>query len=689
MRIQLFVATASLVLLPYVASTGNAGEATDEIVVVERSVAADVSSIDVERELLVDTAAALRDIPGATVNRNGPLSGIAQYRGMFGDRVAVDIDQLGIISGGPNAMDTPLSYMSPMMTGELVVARGIASVSLAPESIGGHISATTSRGNFGDDTFGLSGMLGTRFADNGRISTTAARLTLADDSHRISAITEIDSGDDIDTPVGTIVPTRLQRDRYDLSYAYEGGAGSVLLFAGKLDTGKTGTPALPMDIVFIDTELFGAQFGFDMPGPFSLEGRIHYNDVGHGMDNFSLRQAPTPMRQRLNTASGEGTQFQVAGTLDNPMSTTVIGVDGIDASHESVITNPMNTMFRVDNFVGVERTLIGGFVEWRRIVGKGELEIGARVNHVSSNAGAVSAAGMMGPMGEIVDQLAQMFNSSQRNLGWNTYDAVAKFRYVARPGVEWTFEAGRKSRAPSFQELYLWLPMQATGGLADGRTYIGSRTLREERSNEIVVGLSVDAGRLTFSPQVYFRAVDDYILGVPSTNALANAVAMMMSGDAPLEFANVDAEIWGIDGAWDLAITDQLLLDGRVSMVHGKRTDINDDLYRLSPINASIGLAYVGDSWTMRSEVIGFADQKRVSALSNEARTDGYWLFNVGFRWNPIPALGVEARIDNLFDETYQNHVTGVNRADGSGIPVGERLYGTGRTLSAGLIFSF
>jgi iron complex outermembrane receptor protein len=138
------VAVASLMILPMLVIADDElqgkKEDADEIVVVGRSVSTSSARIEVERELLVDTAAALRDIPGASVNRNGPITGIAQYRGMYGDRVAVDIDQLGVISGGPNAMDAPLSYMSPMMTEELVVSRGIASVSLAPEAIGGHIS---------------------------------------------------------------------------------------------------------------------------------------------------------------------------------------------------------------------------------------------------------------------------------------------------------------------------------------------------------------------------------------------------------------------------------------------------------------------------------------------------------------------------------------------------------------------
>ena len=39
-----------------------------------------------------DTAQLLRKMPGANVNKNGELTGIAQYRGMFGDRIRVSVD---------------------------------------------------------------------------------------------------------------------------------------------------------------------------------------------------------------------------------------------------------------------------------------------------------------------------------------------------------------------------------------------------------------------------------------------------------------------------------------------------------------------------------------------------------------------------------------------------------------------
>ncbi len=77
------------------------------------------------------------------------------------------------------------------------------------------------------------------------------------------------------------------------------------------------------------------------------------------------------------------------------------------------------------------------------------------------------------------------------------------------------------------------------------------------------------------------------------------------------------------------------------------------------------------------------------SIVNEETETPGYWLVNVGASWNPAAALRIEARVDNLLDESYQDHVVGINRAGGSDIAMGTRLYGAKRTISAGLIYSF
>ena len=658
----------------------------DEIVVADHAFAAGAAVTRVEQEMLLDTAVALKGMPGANVNSNGLITGIAQYRGMYGDRVAVTIDNHAIVTGGPNAMDTPLSYVSPMITEELVVDRGIASVSSAPESIGGHMSARLARGSFGEQEFALSGFVGSRYSTNGDIATSAGRLTIADNSHRISAIAEVDTGQNVKTPAGEIRPSIVDRKRYDVSYAYTNGDDHFVVFGGKLDTGDSGTPALPMDIRVIDSNLFGSHFLYALSPTLSIEGRVSTSDVEHVMDNFALRDAPPATMQRQNLATGSGTTLALAGKFDLQTSTLRLGLESTVADHDATITNPNNAAFRIANFSGVERDLTSLYGEWLVERHSSALELGVSVKRVETVAAEVGATGIMNPA---VGMLATTFNSANRDLSFDDIDAVIKYRRRAGNDVEWRIEVARKSRAPSYQELYLWLPMQATGWLADGRTYIGDLDLKSETSNELNLGLSATRGRLSVSPQVFYKQVDDYIQGAPTTSAAANMFSAMMAGQPALQFANTDAEIWGIDVNYTLQISDRFSVDGVATYARGRRTDISDNLYRLAPLNGSIGLTYANESWVLDTRVIAYSSQKKVAAFNDEQPTDGYEIVNAGFVWMPTKSLRVEARIDNVFDATYQDHLAGVNRAGGSDIAIGSRLYGVERTFGAGVIFSF
>ncbi|MDJ0793687.1 MAG: TonB-dependent receptor [Woeseiaceae bacterium] len=661
----------------------------DEIVVVGRSVATSLTAIEVAREMVVDTASMLKDVPGANVNNNGPITGIAQYRGMFGDRISVAIDDMGVVGGCPNAMTPPLSDVSPMITGELSVTRGIPSVSLAPESIGGHVATELARGDFTQDGSDLSGFVGTRFSGNGNVSTSAGRLTVASPVHKVSLIAEVDDGDDVDTPAGTIRPSQLHRERADLSYAYSGDRSRLLVFFGQLDTEETGTPALPMDIRFVRTDFAGVQAAFDVSDRFSVTARTAWNDVEHLMDNFGLRLAPMPMRQRQSFTTGSGGDARIAASVEGDAWTVDFGVNASVADHEAVITNPNNAMFRVDNFIDVERDVTSAFVEWTLPREQDDIELGLSVKRVAADAGEVGAAGMMGAMGTNVAALADAFNTADRSLDWTTVDVVAKYRRGVSSDAEWHIEVGSKTRAPSYQELFLWLPLQATGGLADGRSYIGRLGLEEERSNEITVGFGRNLGGVTLSPEIFYRRVDGYIQGIPSSNMTANMVSQMMSGNPALEFANVDAEIWGVDLAWKLDLNDLWYLDGVASYVRGKRRDVDDNLYRLAPPNASVGLTRATEALSATIEVVGYGKQDKVSSYNDEQETPGYGLVNLAVEWEPTDVLRFEARLDNALDKTYQDHVAGINRAGGSAIMVGERLYGAERTVSAGVFWSF
>ena len=678
--LMLLVAQSTVVL------ADDADDAIDEIIVAGHSITTRTLEILVDQEMIVDTATTLKDLPGADVNNNGTITGIAQYRGLYGDRVAVTIDNHAVVSGGPNSMDAPLSYVSPMITESIVVERGIASVSSAPESIGGHLTTSLARGDFGGEDLSLAGFIGSRYWTNGNLNTSAGRLTLANSSHRVSLLGEIDNGDDISTPAGVIRPSAVDRQRYDASYSFASGDNHFVAFVGKLETKNSGTPALPMDIGVIDTDLAGSHFLYAVSSTLTLEGRVTVNDVFHLMDNFSLRPASSPMTQRLNTATGKGQSYALSGKIDFDNSSLLLGFDGILADHESTITNPANAMFKIANFNAVERNLVSAFAEWARDFDSSDIEIGFNVKRVDTGAGEVSFAGMMSPAAA---GLASAFNAADRELRFDNFDAVAKYRYRATDSIDWLAQVARKSRAPSYQELYLWLPMQATGGLADGRSYIGDLTLKSEVSNELNVGVFVSGEKFSISPQVFYKQVDGFIQGILSMNADANRVSMMMTGQPALQFSNTDAEIWGVDLGWDYRLTDKIVIDGIATFARGKRVDVADHLYRLAPPNASVGLSYAGDSWSFATRVIAYAKQDKVSMFNSEKPTPSYEIVDARINWTPTESLRIEARIQNLFDAYYQDHLTGINRAGGSDIPVGTRLPGAERSLALGLIFDF
>ena len=102
-----------------------------------------------------------------------------------------------------------------------------------------------------------------------------------------------------------------------------------------------------------------------------------------------------------------------------------------------------------------------------------------------------------------------------------------------------------------------------------------------------------------------------------------------MSGDPdPLQFANVEAEIYGFDMPWDVQFGHSWGLDGTVSYTRGKRVDIDDNLYRISPPNARARLTYRPARWSLMLENILYAHQEHVSETNEEQETAGYSLFN-------------------------------------------------------------
>lgn len=294
--------------------------------------------------------------------------------------------------------------------------------------------------------------------------------------------------------------------------------------------------------------------------------------------------------------------------------------------------------------------------------------------------------------------LRDNFNSADRSQEDNNIDWVAKAYYPTSETTTLYTGLARKSRSASYQERYLWLPMQATAGLADGRTYTGNLELEAEVAHELELGFDVDANALMLSPRVFYREVDDYIQGTVTSDSNASNFVNMMnsmnatSNAAPLQFNNIDAELYGFDMDWRYRFTEQVSVSGLINYVRGKRTDSNsnDNLYRIAPLNASLALNYTGNNWGLTLEGVAYDQQDKVSEFNGEQESAGYGLLNIRGQWQITSSARLGFGVDNALDREYRDHLTGTNRVNGNAdIANGEKLPGYGRNAYARIDFEF
>ncbi|MDB2602235.1 TonB-dependent receptor [Gammaproteobacteria bacterium] len=657
-----------------------------------------------------DTAQLLRKMPGANVNKNGELTGIAQYRGMFGDRIQVSVDGAQINGAGPNAMDAPLHYAPVAILESLTINRGIVPVSKGQETIGGYVEANTYAGDFGTTKgFEFSGRAyaGAQSVNSGDVL--SGFFSVANDTHIFRGFVMQERADDLEFPDGNITPSEYERERFDLGYSFVTGAHEFSIDFARNNTKDAGTASLPMDILSIDSDLFRSRYTFSASeGVFTVE--LSASDNEHWMTNYHLRRPPQtaastadPMRFRRNWAVSENYGFALKYEQFADNGNWLYGIDGHFAEHRSIITNPNSTPFYISNFNDVNRDIIGAFVERQiSLNARTGLETGIRVNHVSMDSVPVSAnlnpmnmmMGMPVMMNNLAGSLSTQFNNDNVAQTDTNVDAFVRLSYQTDGDATWYIGAARKTRSPSYQERYLWIPLEATGGLADGKTYIGNPNLNPEVAHEIELGLDLENSRYGIYPRIFYKRVSDYIQGTPSTNVTANNFAQMMANMGmgmpnPLQFTNVEARFYGLDIDSNFSINDKITLRAILNIVRADRRDINDNLYRVSPDNVLVALDYRGNGWTGSIESVTYADQNRIAITNSELKTEGYSLVNVMARSSIADGVEVSIGAENLLDESYLDHLAAYNRAYNPDIASRARMPGLGRNFYARVMWNF
>ncbi|MBS3797781.1 TonB-dependent receptor [Pseudoalteromonas sp. BDTF-M6] len=627
----------------------------------------------------VDSSNWLDHVVGAGVNRNGPLSGIAQYRGMFAERVDVSNNGLTLAGAGPNAMDTPLSYASTLVIEDMQIYRGIAPVRAGIDTLGGAIEVNLRQPDL-DAPMQLSAQ--SQFNNNKQGLNAGLILGAGNSEFAWLSYGERHQSDEQRSSGGLIANSDYKRNRYGLLTTLALERGQIHANVHRTDTRQSGTAALPMDIDYVDTWRYELAAEHEL-SDIELTWGVGYQDGDHGMDNY--QQRPLSEQTKARYTHAQSTSISLYAHIRS--GAWLWGYDASLSRHDADIKNPNQAMFFVTNFNKVRDRRHSLFAEYKYDRGALSGSFGARVKTNSADSGVVgSSMAMMMPG---VAALQQGFNQADKAVDDLTVDLVLNNRYRLHRQIYLDSALAMKQRAPQYQARYLWLPMQSTGGLGDGRTYVGNINLKEETAYQFNLGLVYQSHRLSFKPQVFVQQVDDYIQGIPSQDHQVNMVANMMSSQDALQFSNIDARLYGADMTAVYHLDGHWSLQGMLSYVRGQRQDdIKDNLYRIAPLNGQLSLGFDQGEYGLQAHWRVARAQNKVSRYNDEQKSRGYGVVDMALNYNLSAHWQLHARLDNLFDKQYAPHLNGINRVAEGDIGLGQRLNAAGRTVHLGVAFS-
>ena len=641
----------------------------------ERSIAWEDS-----RAVALDGSALLHNAAGISIVRNGTQTGIIQMRGLTGDRVNVLLNGMSISPACPNHMDPPMHYASASSKSLLEYSSGVTPVRHGGDSLAGTIQLSRPDPIFAEKGKSQSsGELSTRYLGSHDAYGADIEWELATDTAILEYLGGWSTANDLRYPGGTVRSSGYTMFHQDIYATLLTGNGYLVMDAGQTRTRDAGTPALPMDMIEADSWHAGLQHMAEW-SQVKLESRLYVHSIDHVMDNFSLREKP--MMPMLAPSTSRDYGFRSTLTMDNITNDTDIFRVGIDwhrnnfDAYQELLSNGKSRDMFADN----RRSRLGAFAEWEQPwTDTWTTLLGLRGDYVSSRAGSVHS--QFGPPPVAADAAA--FNTGDREHSDFLSDAAASVSFTPNDSSRFGVSMGVKNRAPSLLERYLWTPLSASAGMADGRTYLGNTQLDPETAFKLAASASYQTDRwsVLFSP--YYNKIHNYIQGTPMGR-------LDRAGLPVLQFQNVDwVDLYGAELSASYQFTEQIKCEAQINYVRGKNQDSHDNLYRIAPLHGIVDLAWEEGIWGAHVEVDWAAAQNKVSDYNQEQSSPGYVVVHLRGELQINANTRLEVGVKNIFDDEYTQHLSGVNRVAGSDVALGESIPEAGRFFYTSLSWAF
>ncbi|GAA4649520.1 TonB-dependent receptor [Kistimonas scapharcae] len=584
-----------------------------------------------------DAGALVRELPGATATRRGGKGFEPIIRGQQQNQLNVLSDGSYLFSACPGRMDPPTTYTTLAGYDSVTVIRGNRSVIYGGGGSGGTILLERTRPSFTEPT--MQGTLTGGYTGNSDLKDFSADITAGDANGYLRLFGEYASMDNYNDGSGNTV-----------SSGYDSKGGGAV--AGYQLTESTWAEVSLESVR--EEDIYYAGNGMDSPeansdswrlkleqewenGVFdSTEFQLYGSDVGHLMDNFTLRDRKPAMPGMLTQSTSDTLGGRILGYTRRGESDITLGVDHLEnrRNAERYTVNKSSGAWSANALMwpDVRQRQTGVFMEVDTTLNSDNtLRTGLRIDRVNAEARAAHQTfGSSSPANLYQTHYGTRDDSAdETNLG-----AVVSWahRYDHQSQLELTFS--RSVRTADATERFL-----------AASNWIGNPDLKPETHNQIDASWQYRNTVGQWTTAAFYNRVDDYINRYKSNNVSL--------------YDNVDARLYGFEGQLKSPLTEQWTLTADIAWTRGRNHSDDRNLAQIAPLSGQLALDWQTGEWKagLRWQLAASQDDIDENSGLDAGETAGYGVIHLHGSWQAHPSLLLSAGVENLLDKTYALHV--------------------------------
>jgi iron complex outermembrane receptor protein len=568
----------------------------------------------------------LKNEPGVSERSLGPGPSRPVIRGQDGDRVLVlqNSQRTGDLSSQSGDHGVTIN---PAAATQVEVVRGPATLLYGANAIGGLVNVISNQ----IPTQAVTRTVGNSQVDlatNGGEAAVAGDMTVGNGTWAMNLGGSGRRSSDYETPEGTVENTQ-SRGAF-ASVGVSRTSQNAYLGAGvQIDDTKYGVPVIEEGAISLTPrrQVYGGRGeARNLSGLFSsVRGSLAYHRYRH--EELVGTIVGTEFRNDLVDVDVRATHREIG------KMTGTVGVSGYARTFDSIGEEALSPR--------VEQDVYSAFSYQEVAWPHAKLQFGGRFDH----AGYAPDGGLR----------ARTFNNVSFSVG-----------SLLRPNEKSTLALSfaRAARNPALEELYFF-------GLHAGNFSfeIGNPNLDSEVAYGLDVSYRARLSRLSAEVTYFNNQIQNYIFRSPVGEA--EFAARFGAGESDgggampeetlpiIEFVGRDARLQGVEAHADLDITAGLHLEFGVDTVHGSLRDSGEPLPRIPPVRFTGGVQYHRDALQVGAQVVSALEQDRV--YGSETTTPGYATLRL-FGAYSLQAGRLlhtfSARLDNVTDELYRNHLS-------------------------------